>query len=105
MTLSKTMCPKSLKMYRKGAFMNSIIITLTDKNRSFLYDLEVPAELESDKLKDDIVEALNGYNPNLLLKTAEVELLCNRTGKQLLPEETLESAGVWNGDYITIVEV
>lgn len=85
--------------------MNSIIVTLTDKNRSFVYDLEVPSELEVDKLKDDIVEALNGYNPNLFLRTAEVELLCNRSGKQLLPEDTLESAGVWNGDYITVIEV
>ncbi len=85
--------------------MNSIIVTLTDKNRSFLYDLEVPSELEVDKLKDDIVEALNGYNPSLFLKTAGVELLCNRSGRQLLSEDTLESAGVWNGDYITVIEV
>ena len=85
--------------------MENIIITVTNLTKSYFYDLEVPTNITIDKLKDDIVEALNGYNPDLFLKTATTELFCNRLGRQIQPEVTLENAGVWNGDYITILEV
>lgn len=85
--------------------MESIIVTVTNIAKAYLYDLEVPTNITIDKLKDDIVEALNGYNPDLFLRTATTELFCNRIGRQLKADETLESAGVWNGDYITIIEV
>lgn len=85
--------------------MEHIIVTTTNVKKAFLYDLDVPTDLTIDKLKDDMVEALNGYDPNLFLRTATTELFCNRLGRQLTAEETLESAGVWNGDYITLLEV
>lgn len=85
--------------------MKDIIVTITNKSKDFLYDIEVPVELEIDKLKDDIVEALNGYNPELFLNTASIGIFCNRINRMLDSGETLHSAGVWNGDYITIVEV
>ena len=85
--------------------MENIIVTVTNISKSYLYDLEVPTSITIDKLKDDIVEALNGYNPDLFLRTATIGLFCNRIGRQLADEETLETAGVWNGDYITIIEV
>ena len=85
--------------------MENIIVTVTNISKSYLYDIEVPTNITIDKLKDDIVEALNGYNPDLFLRTATTEFFCNRIGRQLKAEETLENAGVWNGDYITILEV
>lgn len=85
--------------------MENIIVTVTNISKAFLYDLEVPTNVTIDRLKDDIVEALNGYNPDLFLRTATTELFCNRMGRQLNADETLETAGVWNGDYITIIEV
>lgn len=84
--------------------MDNIIVTITDRNKSFFYDIELPVDLEITKLKDDIVEALNGYNPELFLNNATISLFCNRTGKKLEADETLTKAGVWNGDYITILE-
>ncbi len=85
--------------------MDHIIVTVTNMQKTFLYDLDVPANLTVDKLKDDIVEALNGADPSLFLRTAATELFCNRLGRQLAAEETLETAGVWNGDFITLLEV
>lgn len=85
--------------------MNSIIVTVTDLAKRFFCDIEVPTDVTIDKLKDDIVETLNGYNPELYLRTLSVELFSNRLGKQLCKEDTLESVGAWNGDYITIIEV
>lgn len=85
--------------------MESIIVTVTDLKKSFLYDLELPVDIPQKKLTEDIVEALNGYDPALGLSADGAGLYCNRTGKRLGPDETLESAGVWNGDYVTILEV
>ena len=85
--------------------MENIIVTVTNISKSFLYDLELPVTVMIDKLKDDVVETLNGYNPDLFLQTATTNLFCNRIGRQLSDDETLESAGVWNGDYITLIGV
>ena len=52
--------------------------------------------------EQDIVETLKGYDPNILLNTASTELFSNRLGRQIRADETLESAGVWNGDYIIL---
>ena len=84
--------------------MDNIIVTATNTSKSFLYDLELPTTVTVGKLKNDIVEALNGYNPDLLLNAVSTVLFCNRIGRRLRNDETLESAGVWNGDYITLVE-
>ncbi len=85
--------------------MDNIIITVTDIPKSYLYDIEVPTDIRTDKLKGDIVEVLNGYNPNLSLNSSSIQLLCNRTGKQIMSDETFSEAGIWSGDYITIIEV
>lgn len=85
--------------------MDCIIVTVTDMNRRFLYDLELPVGITIDKLKDDMVEALNGYNPELFLRTMSTQLYSNKLGRNLTSCETLESAGICNGEYITIVEV
>lgn len=85
--------------------MDSIIVTITDKSKSFFYDVEVPTSLETAKLKDDIVETLNGYEPCLHLNSAAICLFCSRINKRLNANETLAEAGVWNGDYITVTEV
>ena len=85
--------------------MENIIVTVTNQNKNFFYDIEVPIGLSMRNLKDDIVETLNGYNPNLFLDTANVSFICNRTGQVIRDEETMETAGVWNGDYITLKEV
>lgn len=85
--------------------MESIIITVTNQSKSYLYDLEVPINVTLSKLKSDIIDAMNGHNPSLRLNATDVTLFCNRLGCKLHSDETLESVGVWNGDYITILEV
>ncbi|MBO5869595.1 MAG: EsaB/YukD family protein [Clostridia bacterium] len=83
--------------------MENIIVTVTNLSQSFLYDIEVPTSVPVGKLKDDIVEALNGYDSALCLRTEITSLFCNRMGRSLTDDETFESAGVWNGDYITMI--
>lgn len=83
--------------------MRNVIVTITDKTRSFACDFELPVNAKIKKLKEHIVEALNGYNPNLQLNVVFVELYCTRKGKNLVNDETLEEAGVWDGDYIVVL--
>lgn len=82
--------------------MEFIMVTVTNEKSSFFVDLEVPADLTLDKLKEDIVQTLNGYLPELCLDTFSTGILSNRAGRLLKPEETLEEAGVWSGDYLTL---
>lgn len=84
--------------------MKKVIVTLTDLNRTFFYDLEIPVNVPVKKLKKDICETLHNYN-NTYLNSDGIELFCNRMGMGLPGEETFESIGIWNGDYITVIEV
>ena len=41
--------------------MDVIIITVTDERSLICQDLEVPADLEASKLKEDIIKTLEGW--------------------------------------------
>ncbi len=83
--------------------MNMIIITLTNPNRSFEYDLEVPNDLECEKLIDDIIQTIICYNPELMYTTLQSNLYIPKAHmRKLQTGETLEQAGVFNGDYLII---
>ena len=83
----------------------SIIVTVTNRDKSFFYDLDVPYDLTADKLIQDIAEAVNGLNPMLFINPAETALLCNRMNHTLKYGETLEDAEVRNGDYLTLLQL
>lgn len=85
--------------------MDKIIVTVTNPRKSFFYDIELPKQVAIEKLHKDIVESLNRYNSNLFIDINKTKLHCNRINRVLVNEETIETAGVWNGDYITIVGV
>lgn len=81
---------------------NKIIITLTDADKTFCYDLEVPVDLEGVKLVDDIVQTIISYNPSLLYGKFESKLFIPKNRRYLSDNETLEQRGVFNGDYLII---
>ena len=85
--------------------MSSIIVTVTDKNKTFFYALDVPCDLTADKLMQDIAEAINGLNPMLMVNAASTALLCKRINHTIGHEETLDDAGVRNGDYLTLLQL
>lgn len=82
--------------------MKQIIVTITNENHDYYYDIEIPVDLTGEKLLDDIVQTLNGYNPSLYLQIFNSELFCNRLKRKLEAEDTPEQIGIWNGDFITI---
>ena len=83
--------------------MSSMIITVSDEMKKISVDLEVPDLQMVKTLKEDIVETLNGYKPDLYLSAFSVEIFSNRLKRILNDHETFAQAGIWNGDYITLV--
>ncbi len=83
--------------------MGNIIVTVTDSARRFLYDIEVPVDVPVEHLREDIAQTINGYRPDLFM-SAFTQLFSNRLKRLLNDSETLASAGVLNGDYITLRE-
>ena len=84
--------------------MKKIIVTVKDSKSSFNYDVELPTKLTVDKLTDDLMETLNGYNPGLSFRAETTVLDCVRLGRTLERGATLEQAGVWNGDVIVLTD-
>lgn len=82
--------------------MDSMIVTITDLHKTFMYDVEVPNNVILEALTCDIAEALNGYNAGLTLDGNRITLFCSRLNRTINPNETLEGAGVWNGDFLII---
>ena len=80
----------------------NIIVTLCDYNKTFYYDLEVPVMQSMDTLTQDIVEVLS--EANVHLKSKKPLFYVPRLKRVLNAYETLGQAGVWNGDYLVIVE-
>lgn len=83
--------------------MDTIIVTVTDEMGSFFLDMELPMEQSIDSLIFDIISTICSYNNTLQIPEGEIFIFSNRTRKVLKDNETLRSAGVWNGDYITLV--
>ena len=81
--------------------METVMITLRDEKGSFVYDLELPCDLEAEHLSAQIAQALNAYNHHLQL-TGEEVLYAPRLRRRLRPCETLGGTGVHNGDYIVL---
>ncbi len=85
--------------------MDTLLITLTNSNQSFSFDIEYPSHITVGKFKEDLHEALNAHKPDLYIRPAVAfELYCNRLGVRLNPERTLREEGIWNGDIITMTE-
>ena len=83
--------------------MKNIIVTVTDRQQRFMYDMEVPIDQQGRKLAEDMMDVLNTYGDDIKLHADYRCLFLNRQGRVMTDHETLAEAGAWNGDYITIV--
>ena len=81
--------------------MRMIIVSVnyqTDRGERS-YDLEMPCEIPAAVLTQQICDALGGYTGRPVSGRA---LFCARLNRQLAQEETLEDAGIWNGDVLVL---
>jgi len=85
--------------------MDNIIVTITNAQTTFSFDIEAPVWISVERFKSDLYAALMVYQPDLPLRYwTEFDLICSRSGKRLDNNETIENSGIWNGDYLIIVD-
>jgi len=84
--------------------MGAVIVTVSDENKTFSVDLEVPDMQVVGELKEDMIDTLNEYRPELYLYAGSLELYSRRLSRILSSHETLAQAKVWNGDYIVLMK-
>lgn len=84
--------------------MQKIIVTVTDKDHNFFFDMELPAEYPVNKMCPSIVKLLNQNQSKRVFKVQGFFLGSIKKKKIISPERTLEEAGIWNGDYIIVIQ-
>lgn len=85
--------------------MKMVIVTLscyadgTEKS----YDMEMPCQIAARPLTAHICQTLSYYTEGgIQIEPAGKRLHSRRLNRELSPEETLEEAGIWNGDHIDL---
>lgn len=85
--------------------MKMVIVTLTCTAAAAekSYDLEMPCQVPARPLIAHICQTINLYTEGAVdLQPQGLRLWCRRLERALSPEETLEDAGIWNGDHIDL---
>ncbi len=85
--------------------MQRVIVTVKRQNEARVRDLEVPADLPAEQLAATIARALN-WDANLSGALTQYRIEAHLPGKAgaiLQPDETLASAGVWDGAWLVFV--
>lgn len=82
--------------------MKQLIVTVLDLKARRQYDVQVPAELELEKLLDDIVQTVISYEPELSYSLGETVLYSPRKGCVLEASSNLKREGIRNGDYLIL---
>ena len=82
--------------------MQHIIITVRDHETRRDFDLEVPVNIPGEQLVDDITQALYGYDPFLVWDVNKTVLYDPKRKKLVRGDQTLDDAGVVNGDYLEL---
>lgn len=85
--------------------MSGIIITVTDENEQFEYDLEVPIDVKASLLMGDVLEVLRCCDPRINYTVGRTFFISPRMQVYVKPDESFEEAGIWNGDKLVIKEV
>lgn len=89
----------------RGAKLNKIIITLLCNQKDIAIDLELDKEQLIRDCITDIVDTLENFDLRMSFNRGKARLFSERLGSQLDENVTVEEAGIWNGDYIHIMEI
>ena len=79
--------------------MQRVIVTVNRQGEARVRDLEVPAEVEAERLSKMIAQALR-WDSDQAGEHIEYEIMAEPPGRTLLPHETLADAGVWDGAWL-----
>ena len=85
--------------------MKMVIVTLSFNTAAgeTSYDMEMPCQVPAKVLISHICQTINLYCEGTVeLQPQDKGLWCHRLQRLLAPGETLEDAGIWNGDRIDL---
>ena len=79
--------------------MQRVIVTVKRQGEARVRDLEVPAEVEAERLSKMIAQALR-WDSDQAGEHIEYEIMAEPPGRTLHPQESLADAGVWDGAWL-----
>lgn len=85
--------------------MKMVIVTLSfyAGSRETSYDMEMPCQVPARSLIAHICQTISLYTEGAVaLQPQSLRLHCRRLERALNSEETLENAGIWNGDHFDL---
>ena len=83
--------------------MDNVIITLKFERGYEPIDLEVPVRLSIDELEIKMLETLKAIDIERFEETQKVKFKYNNN--ILEPDKTFEEYGIWDGSYVTLLEI
>lgn len=81
--------------------MQRVIVTVKRQNEARVRDLEVPAEVEAERLSEMIAQALR-WESDPAGQPVEYEIMAEPPGRVLAPYESLAEAGAWDGAWLVL---
>ena len=85
--------------------MKMVIVTLSfvTGGAEKSYDMEMPCQVNAKALTAHICQTLNLYSEGRIqLQPTALQLWCRRLNRALSAYETLDDAGIWNGDHLDL---
>ena len=79
--------------------MHHIMVTIENEQRTIQKDVEMPAHVRLALLRPELLGLMkvNVLNTNAKFYSVRLKRVLN-------DEETLGQAGIWNGDYLVLIE-
>ena len=84
--------------------LNSVILTVKIERTDLVYDMEFPASIPGAPLCDKLLAALKNIENSTFRSIEKINIIIDKTGRQLSDGQTLEEAGVWDGSIVTVVK-
>ena len=78
--------------------MVMVTILVKAEGKNIAYDMELPANVPALIL-------VNQYRRALRISGKNKVLWAKRLDRNINPDETLENAGIWDGDYLELNEI
>ncbi len=85
--------------------MKNVIITVTDREQSFSYDVEFPPDIRGDRLTAFMFEALHELDPSVEYDGRSCGLYLQRAKHFVNSHQTFAEAGGRNGDIVLAVDM
>jgi|GEM_PF-3092221 len=84
--------------------MQRVVVTIKREDEARVRDIEVPADIEVERLSDLIARALH-WDSGPAAESLRYEIEAHPLGRRLKPHESLVSAGVWDGSWLVMYPI